>query len=265
VDDTDDIDFVNHPSYQERGGLNNNRRRRRRRPDEPVPKEELISKGSPRPTPLIQLKSEPIVEADDVRFSEAVSFPQRDAIPSRELGVPGRTPMLEPPAERIAKPQLIKSPRETEPPEVISIEMTPEEQDVYALMGISPLVRLNREVKNPKSVIVSVVLPGESDLTETSNPAPVEDFREAPLFSYASDEAETSHNVLMNSSAVANAADEAGTSEMALVTSSAEAPATEIPTYSIPIDESDSSRPLIRRRRRRSSATDSEDSTASES
>jgi ribonuclease E len=83
VDDTDDIDFVNHPSYQERGGLNNNRRRRRRRPDEPVPKEELISKGSPRPTPLIQLKSEPIVEADGVRFSEAVSFPQRDAIPSR--------------------------------------------------------------------------------------------------------------------------------------------------------------------------------------
>jgi ribonuclease E len=67
VDDTDDIDFVNHPSYQERGGLNNNRRRRRRRPDEPVPKEELISKGSPRPTPLIQLKSEPIVEADGVR------------------------------------------------------------------------------------------------------------------------------------------------------------------------------------------------------
>lgn len=265
VDDTDDIDFVNHPSYQERGGLNNNRRRRRRRPDEPVPKEELISKGSPRPTPLIQLKSEPIVEADGVRFSEAVSFPQRDPLPSRELGVPGRTPILEPPAERIAKPQLIKAPRETEPPEVISIEMTPEEQDVYALMGISPLVRLNREVKNPKSVIVSVVLPGESDQTETSNPAPVEDFREAPLFSYASDEAETSHNVLMNSSAVANAADEAGTSEMALVTSSAEVPATEIPTYPIPIDESDSSRPLIRRRRRRSSATDSEDSTASES
>jgi ribonuclease E len=265
VDDTDDIDFVNHPSYQERGGLNNNRRRRRRRPDEPVPKEELISKGSPRPTPLIQLKSEPIVEADGVRFSEAVSFPQRDPLPSRELGVPGRTPILEPPAERIGKPQLIKAPRETEPPEVISIEMTPEEQDVYALMGISPLVRLNREVKNPKSVIVSVVLPGESDQTETSNPAPVEDSPEAPLFSYASDEAETSHNVLMNSSAVANAADEVGTSEMALVTSSAEVPATEIPTYPIPTDESDSSRPLIRRRRRRSSATDSEDSTASES
>jgi hypothetical protein len=69
----------------------------------------------------------------------------------------------------------------------------------------------------------------------------------------------------MNSSAVANAADEVGTSEMALLTSSAEVPATEIPTYPIPTDESDSSRPLIRRRRRRSSATDSEDSTASES
>jgi len=38
--------------------------------------------------------------------------------------------------------------------------MTPEEQDVYALMG-SPLVRLNRGVKNLWSVIVNVTLPGQ--------------------------------------------------------------------------------------------------------
>ena len=37
--------------------------------------------------------------------------------------------------------------------------MTPEEQDVYALMGVSPLVLTDRSVKNPKNAIVSVTLP----------------------------------------------------------------------------------------------------------
>jgi ribonuclease E len=72
VDDADDIDFVNHPSYQERGGLNNkNRRSRRRRLDEPVGREEIISKGSQRPTPVLQLKSESLAEADSVSVSDS--------------------------------------------------------------------------------------------------------------------------------------------------------------------------------------------------
>jgi ribonuclease E len=50
----------------------------------------------------------------------------------------------------------------TEPPEVIAIEMTPEEQDVYAWMGISPLILANQELKNPKSAVISVVLPGQA-------------------------------------------------------------------------------------------------------
>jgi ribonuclease E len=45
---------------------------------------------------------------------------------------------------------------------IVSVEMTPEEQEVYALMGISPLVRLNRTIDNPKSTIVSVKSPGET-------------------------------------------------------------------------------------------------------
>lgn len=49
-----------------------------------------------------------------------------------------------------------------EPPEVISVEMTPEEQDVYAWMGVSPLVLANQDVKNTKAAIVSVVLPGQA-------------------------------------------------------------------------------------------------------
>jgi ribonuclease E len=236
ADDTEDIDFVNHPSYLERGGLNsNNRRRRRRRGDEPVTKEEsIISKGSPRPTPVLQLKSEPVAE----------------------------TEVLEP-VERVGKPQLVKSSREIEPPEIIAVEMTPEEQDVYALMGISPLVRLNREIKNPKSVILSVVLPGESSQTDTSSEEPEESSTEAPILSFGSDEAETSEDVGVVSSAEAPATDEARRSETLILreTSSVELPATEIPTDPTPTSESDSSTLIVRRRRRRSSAN-SEDSTA---
>lgn len=233
IDDTDELDFVNHPSYHERGGLNNNRRRRRRRLDEPVAKEEPISKVSPRPTPVLQLKSEPLVEADHV--SELAFLSPREPVVSKELTVERRTPGLEP-SERVGKPQLIKSSKEIEPPEVISIEMTPEEQDVYALMGVSPLVRLNREIKNPKSVILSVVLPGESPQTETPQETPVESYDEAPRDSFESDEAETS--------------------EILSVTSSGEAPATEIATDSTPNRDRDldGSSLLIRRRRRRSSA-----------
>lgn len=236
IDDTDDLDFVNHPSYNERGGLNNNRRRRRRRLDEPVAKEEPISKVSPRPTPVLQLKSEPVVvEAD--RVSEVAFLLPREPIASKELPVVGRTPGLEP-SERVGKPQLIKSSKELEPPEVISIEMTPEEQDVYALMGVSPLVRLNREIKNPKSVILSVVLPGESAQAETPNEAPVESYDEVPTDFFDSDE------------------DEAETSQMLSVTSSTEAPATELAMEPTPNEDRDldSSSLIIRRRRRRSSA-----------
>jgi len=49
-----------------------------------------------------------------------------------------------------------------EPPEIIAVEMTPEEQEVYAWMGISPLVLSHQDVKNPKAAIISVVLPGEA-------------------------------------------------------------------------------------------------------
>ena len=53
-----------------------------------------------------------------------------------------------------------------EPPEIVSVEMSTDEQDVYALMGVSPLLRLNREVKNPKAVIVNVTAPGQTETTE---------------------------------------------------------------------------------------------------
>jgi ribonuclease E len=257
VDDTEESDLVNHPSYQERGGLNNNRRRRRRRLDEPVAKDEFIpTKVNPRIISVPQSRSEPMQEPDSPSEVGRDSAPA----PSKELGVTVRGLVSEPPVERIAKPQLIKIPREIEPPEIIAIEMTPDEQDVYALMGISPLVRLNREVKNPKSVILSVVLPGESNQAETSNEASVESATEASTPSFATDESETSDQMLVTPSAEALARDESQSSAQVAVTSPTEVLATELSTEQT--DESDGSRPIIRRRRRRSSAMEDEDSSA---
>ena len=48
-----------------------------------------------------------------------------------------------------------------EPPEIVSVEMTDEEQDVYALMGVTPLKKLEKDFKNEKSVIINVVPPGQ--------------------------------------------------------------------------------------------------------
>jgi len=269
-DDAEDIDYVNHPSYQERGGLNNNRRRRRStRLNEPGAREEttIIPKvGIGRPTPVLQLKSEPVVEVD----SERETIVSLDSIPTtpkairsigtpEELGVAPRPLGLEP-VERVGKPQLIKAPRETEPPEVIAIEMTPEEQDVYALMGISPLVRLEREVKNPKSVILSVVLPGESHSSETSHE--VVDAPETSNPYLDSEQAEPEREPITWLGESFDA-DEPETAQTVLATSSDVASDSETPTNPLENGTSDSNSGIVRRRRRRSSALDSEDSAES--
>ena len=257
VDDNEENDLVHHPSYQERGLANNkNRRTRRRRLDEPVAKEEFIpTKVNPRIISVPQSRSEPMLEPDNL--SEVA----RDSVQTtpKEVGVTGRGLVTESPIERIAKPQLIKAPREIEPPEVIAIEMTPEEQDVYALMGISPLIRLNREVKNPKSVILSVVLPGESNDAETLNEASVESASEASTLPSATDDGETSP-MSVTPSGEAATLDESPSSAQVLITSPTEVSTTEISTE--PTDELDGSRPIIRRRRRRSSAVEGDDSSA---
>jgi ribonuclease E len=258
ADDTEDMDLVHHPSYQERAGVvnNNNRRRRRRRLDEVVGKEEILGKGSTRPASLFPSKSD---SGDSHGVREAFPIGVGDnGETGRTIAAPtGRSSGIE--LSERAKPQLVKS-KEIEPPQVIAVEMTPEEQDVYALMGISPLVRLNREIKNPKSVILSVVLPGESstaeDVTESAAESTTEESE--PFYSYDEEESPTSER--MDSEESPTQEDETPPQDQA--TASTESPTTTSAESSSP-DESESNRPLIRRRRRRSSAVDSEDSTAS--
>lgn len=69
------------------------------------------------------------------------------------------------PEERKDRPYRTFRPEETAKEEIL-VEMTPLEQDVYALMGISPIVKLEKEIKDPKSVIVSVKTTNDEEKQE---------------------------------------------------------------------------------------------------
>lgn len=141
------LDLVNHPSYQEPAPSNGNRRRRRRRSDNDGPNN--VSTAPSNPT-----KTKPRAAANGQRHDA----PLPDT-PTRELNRDLSTPMVE--SSSSSRYSSGRSPRrESVPLETIEVEMTPLEQNVYALMGISPLIRAKREVKDPKSVMVSVVTAG---------------------------------------------------------------------------------------------------------
>jgi ribonuclease E len=69
-----------------------------------------------------------------------------------------------PPVEKVPTPKPTKVKVDPpEPPEIITVPMTPKEQEVYAWMGISPLVLVDRQGKENRNTIVRVVLPGEEN------------------------------------------------------------------------------------------------------
>jgi ribonuclease E len=127
-------------------------------------------------------------------------------------------------------------------------------------MGISPLVRLNREVKNPKSVILSVVLPGEAAPTETVNQTSAASSIEAPRqYFNDSDEAETPQQDLPNYETDYSDTDEPEISEAReSLNWPTQEPAPEISPELTNSFVSDEIPAANRRRRRRSSAMDSD-------
>ncbi|WP_013322229.1 Rne/Rng family ribonuclease [Gloeothece verrucosa] len=112
------MDLLYHPNYQDQG-LAAARRRRRRRSNDLI-KEEGGTKILP-------------------------------GIPERELDLE-----YEPPREDRRERGVRNQRRDEMPLERVSVEMSDLEQDVYSEMGISPLILLEREFKDPRTVIVSV-------------------------------------------------------------------------------------------------------------
>lgn len=117
------LDLINHPNYQEQGNnTNGNRRRRRSRRNDLLIKDELI-------------ESENAENLDrDVESNNE----------ERKSRVSGRSPR-----------------RDEANLEKVTVEMGDLEQEIYALMGVSPLVYAEQESKDPKSVLVYVKKPGE--------------------------------------------------------------------------------------------------------
>ncbi len=122
------LELINHPNYQEQSGNGNSHRRRRRRRSDLLIKDEI---GEPEITELT-VKN---LDREGARYE-------------RE--------------ERRTRNQSRSLRREEATLEKVSVEMTQLEQEIYALMGISPLVHAEKEVEDPRSVMVYVKTPGEA-------------------------------------------------------------------------------------------------------
>ncbi|MDJ0735556.1 MAG: Rne/Rng family ribonuclease [Nostocaceae cyanobacterium] len=150
------LNLMHHPSYQELSESNKPRRVRRRRIS--------INGGNGKDESRVNNHPLALVNEPDLDIDNEEEFGGTSELPpptlnktgwgDRERSKPSRTDLVKPVIE---------------PPEIVTVEMSPEEQDVYAEMGVSPLEKLGTEVRNPKSVIINVTLPGQ---TSTASDAP---------------------------------------------------------------------------------------------
>ncbi len=147
--DLQELDLANHPSYSPSRNNENRRRRGRVRVGEPIsrnPAGRIAPAEVVNDEPSDALEQEIAIEEAPTPTPLPTRNPNREARPEKAAN--GRSARRErPPAE---------------PPQVVSVEMTEEEQDVYSFMGISPLILSTEPIKDPKSIIVAVALPGQS-------------------------------------------------------------------------------------------------------
>ena len=144
------LDLVNHPNYQDKNGRGN--RRRRRRGSESLPSPSARGGRGAIATPA------PVVRDPDER-SQRPSKANDTA--DEKLESAADKPSSSDPSTRGKRTRNGRRKSE-DPPEVIAVEMPLDEQRIYAMMGVSPLVFSDQTVKNPQNTVISVVLPGEA-------------------------------------------------------------------------------------------------------
>ncbi len=146
--DLQELDLLHHPSYQERTGRQSRGRRRRRGPDTPSP-----SRSAPStPTPAAAAGFDGAQDGNGDRPTTT-----RDAQPERSER-----------SEKSDRRSSRRDRRSAPPPEEVVIEMTEQEKDMYALMGISPLVLAKAPVQDTKNVILTIASPGEGYAVQAS-------------------------------------------------------------------------------------------------
>lgn len=130
-------DLINHPNYHEQGNGNNGRRRRRSRRNDLLIKDELMDREA---------------RSNDENLDRAMDNDNNEE-------------------ERKSRSQSRSSRRDEATLEKVTVEMDELEQEIYALMGVSPLVYADKADTDPKSVLVYVKKPGE-ELVSPSEPEP---------------------------------------------------------------------------------------------
>lgn len=168
--DLQELDLTNHPNYQERGAR---RRRRGRRLGETLPHESATPNKLIRQSAGKMISVEPVLAPNESYESNGTAEAkiEPDAGKKPEKAAPERV--------RPTRNEVYKG-REEAPPNVISVTMTPEEQTVFAFMGISPLALYEGEVKNPRTAVIQVQLPGEQNDVSDEQNAPQE-FQDSDL------------------------------------------------------------------------------------
>jgi ribonuclease E len=163
--DLDDTELINHPSYQDQNGAARRRRRRR--------ETSLKDEGILLPTNNVtesEVKSETEMPLRDTNGRDRIT-PSRDT--RKERGV------------------LPRHHRDESKLEKVVVEMTELEQEIYALMGVSPILRLDQEFKDPKAVMVYVKSPDDE-----TTPNQTDIFEETE--NYALDDEEESKSPLLD-------------------------------------------------------------------
>jgi ribonuclease E len=150
----DSLDLLHHPDYQEQSN-NGNRRRRRRTPEvtaKPVLRDvNETEKDEEQPTDNGAATAAPVKE-------ETTEKPATNGN--------GNT-------TRYDRRERGRYRREETKTETIQVEMTQVEQSIYALIGVSPLVKVEGgDEKDPRATIVRVVRPGEAIAVMDSSPEP---------------------------------------------------------------------------------------------
>ncbi|NJN23379.1 MAG: Rne/Rng family ribonuclease [Acaryochloridaceae cyanobacterium RL_2_7] len=238
-----ELDLLNHPSYQEQGGR---KRRYRSRLDS------TLSGDSGRPK-LVR-KS-----ANDSRSNSSA---EESRSRSSSNGSDRRRSRREPPAPKVAAP-----------PEVITVSMSEPEKHVYAFLGIPPVAKYEGTVKNPKSAIVNIVAEAsviqasegetKTDISEKSTPIVLKTSQRRRGRPSAKAVVEADLEALNNLALDEETESEAGVEEQkdppkvrVRTRKSSSASSTAVPTPVIEDKEEEDATeaPKTRRRRRRSSA-----------
>ncbi|KAF3889005.1 MULTISPECIES: ribonuclease E [Nostocales] len=160
------LNLDHHPSYREIGEDRIKRRIRRNRQqglNGGNGKEENRTIGSP------SLSFDQDFDLDDE--------PEIGSVSEIPLPVPKGAWGDRPERTKITRIEPVKP--VVEPPEIVTVEMSSPEQEVFAYTGASPLLKLNREVKNPKAVIINVTLPGQNSTATVTESSSVDEEEES--------------------------------------------------------------------------------------